>query len=118
MAKLEVHELPNGIKQIKLIGRLDIIGSGEIETTFAAHSASKKAKIIVDLSELDFLASIGIRLIISNAKAQIKRGGKIVLLNPNPSVNDVLKTAGIDLLIPLYHDLGLASEDLNSTVTE
>lgn len=118
MIKLEAQELNNEIKHIKLVGRLDIQGSSEIETSFATQSACKKEKVIVDLSELDFLASIGIRLLLTTAKAQAKRGGKIVLLNPKPLVEDVLKTAGIDTLIPLYNDIALASEDLNLSVTD
>ncbi len=118
MAKLEIQESDNGIKQVKVIGRLDILGTGEVETSFTAHTAGKKEKVIVDLSELDFLASIGIRLFLITAKAQAKRGGKIVLLNPKPLVEDTLVTAGINLLIPIYNDLELASDDLNSAVSE
>jgi len=118
MAKLEVHELENNIKQVKIIGRLDIQGTGDIETPFTGHTASKKAKVIVDLSELDFIASIGIRLLITTAKAQANRGGKLVLLNPKPLVKDAIVTSGIDLLIPIYDDFASASKDLNAVVIE
>lgn len=118
MAKLEIQESDNGIKQVKVIGRLDILGTGEVETAFTAHTAGKKEKVIVDLSELDFLASIGIRLLLTSAKAQAKRGGKIVLFNPKTLVEETLVTAGINLLIPIYNELGLASDDLNSAISE
>lgn len=118
MINLEIQELDNDIKQVKMIGRLDIQGTGIVETPFTAQTAGKKAKVIVDLSELDFLASIGIRLLLIAAKAQAKRGGKIVLLNPKPLVAETLVVAGINLLIPIYDDFSLASEDLNSTVIE
>ena len=118
MIKIEVQELNNDIKQVKLIGRLDIQGTGDVELSFAAHTASKKEKVIVDLSELDFLASIGIRLLLVNAKAQDHRGGKLVLLNPKPLVDDVLKMTGINVLIPIYTDISLATEYLKSIDSE
>lgn len=116
MTTLEVQDLDNDIKQVKVLGRLDIQGTGSVETTFTAHAAGKKAKVIIDLSGLDFLASIGIRLLLITAKSQAKRGGKVVLLNPKPLVEETLVTAGINLLIPIYNDFGLASDDLNATV--
>ena len=118
MIKLEAQELDNNIKQVKLIGRLDIQGTGDIELAFAKETAIKKEKIIVDLSELDFIASIGIRLILTNAKAQANRGGKIILFNPIPLVHEVLKTTGVNVLIPIYTDFLLASKYLNSLATK
>jgi anti-anti-sigma factor len=118
MAQLEIQELDNAIKQVKIIGRLDIQGTGEIETSFTAHTASKKEKVIVDLSDLNFLSSIGIRLLLTVAKAQTKRGGKIVFVNPQSSVEETLVIAGINLLIPIYDNSALATEDLNAAVTE
>jgi anti-anti-sigma factor len=95
-----------------------IKGTGVVETSFTAHTAGKKAKVIVDLSGLDFLSSIGIRLLLTTAKAQANRGGKIVLLNPKPLVEEALVTAGINMLIPMYNDFVLAAEDLNSSVID
>jgi anti-anti-sigma factor len=116
MTQLDIQELENTIKQVKIIGRLDIQGTGAVETSFTAHTAIQKEKIIVDLSELDFLSSIGIRLLLTAAKAQTRRGGKIVFLNPKSSVEETLVIAGINLLIPIYNDFALALDDLNSSV--
>lgn len=118
MTTLEVQQLANNIKQVKIIGRLDIQGTSSLETALTTQAAGKKEKVIIDLSELDFLASIGMRLLLITAKGQSKRGGKVVLLNPKPLVKETLVTAGINLLIPIYNDLGLASEDLNLAVAE
>jgi anti-anti-sigma factor len=44
--------------------------------------------VIVDLSGVDFLASMGVRLLLSNAKALGSRGGKMVIeRNPPKRVN-------------------------------
>lgn len=116
MTMLQVKELNNNITQVKIIGRLDIQGTGYIETLFTAHTASKKAKVIVDLSEVNFISSIGIRLLLTTSKAQLRRGGKIVLLNATELVEDALLTAGINLLIPMYKDFHLAFDDVDSII--
>ena len=99
---IQYNEMDNGIHLIRLSGRLDIIGTGEIETKFAAFCSGNNSRVIVDLSEVDFLASIGIRLLTLTAKSLASRGGKMVLLNPNPDVQDVLEITGIPAIIPVY----------------
>ena len=101
---MEIHysELDNSIILIKLSGRLDIIGTGEIETKFAGYSAGEKIRVIVDLSNVDFLASIGIRLLTLTAKSVASRGGKMVILDPIPEVQEVLEITGIPAIIPIY----------------
>ena len=106
--ELQYSELENGIRLIKLIGKLDIMGVGEIETKFAGYSGGDKARVVVDLSDVDFLASIGIRLLTLNAKSVASRGGRMVLLRPTPDVRSVLEITGIPAIIPIYDGLELA----------
>jgi anti-anti-sigma factor len=47
---------------------------------------------------VSFLASIGIRALVAAAKAQAARGGRMVLVNPEPMVRKALQTAGIELI--------------------
>ena len=100
--ELQYSELDNNIRLIKLIGKLDIVGVGEIETKFAAYCAGEGVRVIVDLTEVDFLASIGIRLLTLTAKSIASRDGKMVLLNPTPEVQEVLEVTGIPAIIPIY----------------
>jgi len=97
--EIQYRELDNGIMLINLIGRLDIIGTGEIETKFAGYCTGENVRVIVDLSEVDFLASIGIRLLTLTAKSVASRGGKIVILNPIPEVQEVLEITGIPAIM-------------------
>jgi len=98
-------ELDNGICLIKLKGKLDIIGTGEIETRFTGYCSGDNVRVIADLSEVDYLASIGIRLLMLTAKSVATRGGKMVLLNPIPEVQSVLEITGIPAIIPIYSQL-------------
>ena len=103
--ELQYSELDNNIRLIKLNGKLDIIGTGQIETKFADYCSGENVRVVVDLSEVDFIASIGIRLLTLTAKSVIGRGGKMVLLNPAPDVHHVLDVTGIPSVIPIYSHL-------------
>ena len=105
---LEIANLPSGIKQVALTGRLDVQGVNAIDNRFAFAVTTEKAPILVDLSAVEFIASIGMRLLLMNAKALHKRGGRLVLYRAQPLVSEALVTAGIDLLIPLYDDYDAA----------
>jgi anti-anti-sigma factor len=98
---------------IEISGRLDIPGTGEIETKFAALAATSKQNLIVDLTAVSFLASIGIRAIISNAKAQQQRGGRMVLfVGENVPVAKTLEATGIDSLVPMFTELAEAEKSI------
>lgn len=100
--ELEYSELENNIRLIKLIGKLDIAGAAAIQTSFAAYCSGEHPRVLVDLAELEFLASIGIQLLVSNAKSIVSRGGRMVLLCPNPEVREILEVTGIPAIIPMY----------------
>ena len=105
--EIQYSELDNNIRLIKLIGTLDVVGTGEIETKFSGYCAGRNVRVVVDLSEVDFLASIGIRLLTSSAKSVASRGGRMALLNPGPEVQHVLEITGIPEIIPMYSHLEL-----------
>jgi anti-anti-sigma factor len=84
---------------------MDSAGAQSIEMRFTALTVTRKAPVLVDLSGVTFLASIGIRALVTNAKAQKRRGGTFVLYRPSAPVEEVLKAAGIDAIIPIAYDM-------------
>jgi len=103
--ELQYSERENNSRVIKLIGKLDIIGVGEIETRFSGYCAGENPRVLVDLTGVEFLASIGIRLLVLNAKSITSRGGRMVLLSPSHEVRNVLEITGIPAIIPIYDGL-------------
>ena len=60
------------------------------------------------MSEVTYLASLGLRMLLTVAKALKLRGAKTVLLSPQPAVRQVLSLSGYDQVIPVYNDEGTA----------
>jgi len=106
--KLQYNELENGIRLIKFIGALDLSGSYGIEVEFVRHCAGDNVRVLVDLSEVDYISSIGVQMLVNAANSIASRGGKMALLNPQPSVLDVLDLTGILQVISIYSDLDSA----------
>ena len=105
--KMTLEDLPADITRIVLTGDLDAKGSNEIDLQFQAV-ASSRSKVVVDLSRVGFLASIGIRTLLLAAKANSRKGGKLVLLDPATPVNKVLETCGADGVLSIVHGLDAA----------
>jgi anti-anti-sigma factor len=88
------------IAKVVLIGSLDIAGA-EVVALPLATVAGGKEHVIVDLSGVKFVASIGLRHLVLACKAISRRGGKLVLVNPTDMVRDVLVNSGLTALMPI-----------------
>ena len=103
---IEFVDVNDSLRRISITGRLDVPGTDAISTRFAALAASSQHRIVVDLTGVSFLASMGIRALVVNAKAQLQRGGRLVLfVGENSAVTKVLESTGIDSLIPMFPDM-------------
>jgi anti-anti-sigma factor len=101
---IESEALGIDVLKIVLSGRMDVAGAQEIDLKFTSYASGRRA-VIVDMSAVNFLASIGIRTLLVTAKTVAKRGGKMVLLNPDSIVTNTLKMADIDAIIPICRSL-------------
>jgi len=100
--KIETETFDGGILKVNLTGRMDAQGTPEIEQEFM-HCACSQRSVIVDMQAVGFLTSMGIRTLMLGAKAISRRGGKMVLLNPDINVTKVLEM--IADLIPVHRSL-------------
>ena len=101
--EMRVSEI-DGVKKVSLLGRLDSAGVDVIETQFSATIVPAGVSAIVDLTELTFLASLGVRMFISTTRALSWRGGKLVMYGATPAVHEIIETMGFDDIVPLVAD--------------
>lgn len=110
---IDFQDTPPDFRRIVITGRLDIPGTDAIADRFAALAATTARRIVVDLTGVTFLASIGIRSLITNAKALQHRGGRMVLLvGENTAVRKTLEATGMDTLIPTFTNSAAADAAL------
>lgn len=111
---MSVTEPEEGIRLITLIGRFDILGSEKIGTPLTANIVSEDANVILDMTGVEFIASIGIGVIVGAANALLRRGGKIAMLNPREVVYKAIESTAITKVIPCYYDMESARSYLKN----
>jgi anti-sigma B factor antagonist len=104
---IDTEEIIPGITKLNLRGRLDASGAQIIDNTFATMAGAQE-RLIVDLSRVSFIASAGLRTLIAGARGLIARQGRMVCLDPDPLVEQVLVRSGVDRLIPVCRELSEA----------
>lgn len=104
---ISTESMDGGITRVLLNGRLDIQGAAAVDLRMNVLAGSSKF-LLIDLTDVSFLGSMGLRSIILPAKAVHRHGGKVAIFGPVPMVEEVLKASNIDQIIPIYHDLDSA----------
>jgi len=103
--KMTILQRDDDITHVVLAGRLDTTGVEELNESFSEATAGRGRPAVVDVSEIEFMASRGIGLLITNGKRLAKTGHKMVLLNPKGLVESVLRTSRVDKALPFAYDL-------------
>ena len=92
----------NGITVIEIEGKLNTGASSDAEKFLNELLEEGVTKIILNLEQLDFIASTGLRVILSTGKKLAKVSGKLVICNPNLTVSDVLKISGFSQMFNVF----------------
>lgn len=102
--ELNVIQSDDTYTHIALVGKMDVGGVGEIENKFLGYTAARKKNAVVDLSGVNFLGSMGIRIFLDAAKSLAREKKQLILLNPQPLVGEVLEASGIGDIVSLQND--------------
>ena len=104
-----LEQLPD-LTVVALHGRLDTQGVDRVETRFNAALVAARRPAVVDLSDVAFLSSMGVRMLLTAAKALGRQGSKLVLVAPQPLVAGALRHSAIDQILPVCVDLASAKK--------
>src|SRR5262245_9042804 len=104
----------NLIKHVALIGRLDVKGVNEVQYEFHHETTGLGKPVIVDISKVTYIASLGISMLVSAAKYMERHGTKMVLLCPSALVRETIETSCLHDLIPIANEEADAIELLRS----
>jgi anti-anti-sigma factor len=89
----------------KLEGRLDFSSEGIAETTLLGLINDETKWLVLDCSKLTFLASAGLRVLLSISKRMTPNKGSIILMALQSEVVQILNLSGMaDLFISCNND--------------
>jgi anti-sigma B factor antagonist len=100
---MKVTRADDDIAHVALDGRFDIQGAQEVDAQFAELTDTCKA-MIVDLSKVSFIASLGVRTLMLSAKTLMRRGSELMVFGANENVDKVLRGTGFNEVAGLYPD--------------
>lgn len=84
--------LDGGRLTLKVDGRLDTNTSPQLEAEIALDGVRE---VVFDLEGLEYVSSSGLRVFMAVQKSMMACGGKVTVLNPNPTVKGVFDITGL-----------------------
>ena len=96
---LSIDSTVNGdVNEVKLVGRLDVKAARDAETAFS-DAAQAAPNILLDMTELDYIASAGLRALKRLNSAVSKNGHELTLRGVQPDVMDVFELTGFAAIL-------------------
>lgn len=114
---MTVTRADNDIAHVALDGRFDIQGAQEVDSRFVELADSSRA-MIVNLSKVSFIASLGVRTLMLSAKSLIRRGSELVVYGASENVDKVLRGTGFNEVAGLYPDYESAIRTVKERLAE
>jgi len=106
--ELKVITADAAYTHLAISGKLDIAGVAEIENPFIEATAGRKVSAVIDVSGVTFTGSMGLRLFLRASKSLSQEKKRLILLNPQPMVNEVLVDSGINGVVAVEKTLEAA----------
>jgi anti-anti-sigma factor len=87
---------------VSLSGEADVTNSGALRELLDAEVAKEPRTLVIDLSELRFMDSSALHVILRANRAMDRQGGVLALAGPRDPVAKMLRLTAADQLLPVY----------------
>ena len=85
-----------------MLPRFDASNANDIENVLQGLISKGVKKLICDFSHTEYIASAGLRVLLSAAKSLQKSGGQIFIVSMNPFVHEVFEISGFSQIFKVY----------------
>ncbi|MEJ2148605.1 MAG: STAS domain-containing protein [Chloroflexota bacterium] len=106
--------METNVIELKRLDLLEIEGRVDSNTASALHEVLNEridqgtSNILVDLSNVSYMSSAGLRELVTALKRVRKNGGDLRLCAPSERVTDVIELAGLNSLFEIFDDRTMA----------
>ena len=102
---MEIKKTLEGSKlTLALDGQLDMLTSKELENMLISSTGSV-TELAIDCKDLSFITSAGLR-VLAIAQKIMRRQGRLVILDPQPDVQEVFDMTGLSSFLEIVHSDG------------
>lgn len=98
---MTVTALSEHLMRIVLVGRLDTPGTDRVETRLIAHLSPGEKNALIDVSGVDFVSSMGIRMLVSAAKIMRTRQRTLAMFGAQVRVLQIFEAATLQQIMPI-----------------
>ncbi|CAN5399795.1 STAS domain-containing protein [soil metagenome] len=91
----------DAVSVLKLKGRLDVLTSNDLSDYLMAEIERGAAFLVVDFTDVDYVSSSGLRVLLQARKKLKTMGGTVFLSGVKDFVKEVLVAVGFDTIFPL-----------------
>lgn len=95
------HESRGPMQVFRPVGRLDNVTSADLEALLIEKLDGGCTHVVLDLADLDYVSSAGLRVILMAGKRLRTIGGRLVLARLRDSVRDLFEMSGFLSLFPI-----------------
>jgi anti-anti-sigma factor len=92
----------DGIAYLRVAGHVDALTAPQLEKEIVAALAAPGSRCIVDLAQVEYMSSAGLRLLVVGAKAAENTGGGFAVFALQSAVRKVLAAVGFFSCIPVF----------------
>lgn len=93
---------------IRIKGRCYSSDAQAVEDGLATALGAGTPHLAIDMTELDYISSAGLRILLKLAKQIQRRKGKVVLFGLRPNVREVFSISAFDRIFSIYNDRAAA----------
>ncbi len=92
----------DGSKIIAVTGRIDAVTSDDLSKWLEEEVTPPESNVVLDCTEVDYVSSAGLRVILQLTKLAKQSGFVFSLCNPQDNLKEVLDISGFSALFPIY----------------
>jgi anti-sigma B factor antagonist len=102
MLRIELENDGFGLHVMRLSGALDGLTYQDLLKAFNQSIETEAKRIVLDMNEVDYVSSAGLRVLLQGAKALKETDGEIVLFGMNSTVKEVFSLSGFKTLFRTF----------------
>lgn len=91
-----------GVSVVGVNGRVDSATAPDLEGALKKLVEAEKTQIVLDLKDVEYMSSAGLRAMVSTLKAVKRVNGDLRLSSPSPRVEEVLRLAGLTSIFSIH----------------
>lgn len=109
-----VEERVSSLLVVGLRGRLDSAGTPSFEQAMKGLVSAHEQRVLLDCTELRYVSSVGLGVMIDSAKALQAGGGTLSIAGPNQHVRSVFEIVGFFSLFEIFPSREEALESMGA----